>query len=113
MVIVDDVLVARKQGSIVSVADGCFLTRNENYEVCHGAVFHCKSTAFDRSRQSGRHGNLKSFRSTSIMVGVSQLKLQNLSKNQYTRKKEVTNMKQKLKPANRGINTHELDLPVR
>ena len=46
-VVVVDVLVARKQGSSISVANGCFLTRNENYEL-HGAInFDCNSTAFD------------------------------------------------------------------
>ena len=47
VVVVDDVLVARKKGSSVSVGNGCFLTRNENYEL-HGAIdFDCNSTAFD------------------------------------------------------------------
>ena len=75
--------------------------------------FTAKSSAFDPSRQSGRHGDFKSFRSTSLIVGVSQLKLQNLSKKQCTRKNEGTNMMQNFRPANRGINTHELNLPVR
>ena len=73
-------MVARKQGSSIRVGNGCFLTGNENYEVATVQFFTAKYTTFDSSSQSGRHGDIKSFRSTSLMVGVSQLKLQNLSK---------------------------------
>ena len=73
-------MVASKQGSSIRVGNGCFLTRNENYEVATVQFFTAKYTAFHCSSSPAAMAASKSFRSTSLIVGVSQLKLQNLSK---------------------------------